>query len=175
MMAGVNALDAPYGYVAIESINEHCYVHGVYACAFVTDLARCNPDSCSSIARLDGKDVFFVESLNSMAVKSRVLFHRAGLLVNQGQGSVTVTSRKTIVAQEPDPTPYNDKIDRTEAPAGYYATATLAAPPNDTEPLTPCSGCAFKRKNDCTRTSSISCTALGRKDQQNVIFKAKEF
>lgn len=54
-----------------------------------------------------------------------------------------------------------DIIDGEHAPAGMVAMPVIDG----------CQGCFYlKGKADCVRTSSVSCTALGRPDESNVIF-----
>jgi hypothetical protein len=55
----------------------------------------------------------------------------------------------------------NSSVDSTYAPAGM-----IAKPATDG-----CQGCFYlKGRADCVRSSPISCTSLGRKDEFNVIF-----
>lgn len=55
----------------------------------------------------------------------------------------------------------NNLVNADDAPAGMKAMASFDG----------CQGCFYlKGKADCTRSSSVSCTELGRKDAQNVVF-----
>lgn len=55
----------------------------------------------------------------------------------------------------------NNSVDSAYAPAGMVAKIATGG----------CQGCFYlKGKADCTRSSPISCTALGRPDESNVIF-----
>lgn len=55
----------------------------------------------------------------------------------------------------------NRSVNSANAPAGMVAKLATAG----------CQGCFYlKGKADCVRTSSVSCTALGRPDESNVIF-----
>jgi hypothetical protein len=164
---GVRTFDAPQGFVAIRrrsgtcssavDFDRKCDLHKTFMCSH---------HLCSGGNRLDRKHVIFLASAanGAMAAATPPLFQSAA---QQSPGLKpheilqNIISEAEAVKKLKEAMANNNLVNAEDAPAGMRAMASFDG----------CQGCYYlKGKADCTRSSSVSCTELGRNDAQNVVF-----
>ena len=168
---GVRTLDAPMGAIAILRQFGTCSsaADQTLQCSLFGTLL-CMPYRCEAANRQDAKDVLFIPArLAGLKVAATPpLFQpipQQGLVMPAVQNAWVAIKRvndalekREFYAQD-----YlaDVAVNAEDAPAGMKAMASFDG----------CQGCFYlKGKADCTRSSSVSCTELGRKDAQNVVF-----
>jgi len=151
---GVHTYEAPIGFTAVLRKNGSCdsaLNQSVKCSLFGT--SACDINLCRGGNRLDRKHVIFLPSMLSAA----------------SIGNLPLLSSQNTLKKIPDFLIHkgNDGVSNVaadDAPAGMKAVAATNG----------CQGCFYLRgKADCVRSSSVSCTELGRKDAQNVIFQPR--
>lgn len=155
----VDKHEAPQGYYAKESPQDLCVLltgPNVEQCAFLSPLGLCikakkaADRGCSLAYRKDGTSVIFL--VDPAATTASTVPAAASHAFQSAQLEKYLQDVEAVL---------EDIIDGEHAPAGMVAIPATNG----------CQGCFYlKGKADCVRTSAVSCTALGRPDESNVIF-----
>ncbi len=164
---GVRTLDAPMGAIAILRQFGTCSsaADQTLQCSLFGTLL-CMPSRCEAANRRDAKDVLFIPArLAGLKVAATPPLFQSAAQQSPGlkphEILQNIISEAEAAKKLKEAMANNNLVNAEDAPAGMKAVAATAG----------CQGCFYlKGKADCTRSSSVSCTELGRKDAQNVVF-----
>lgn len=156
----VDIKEAPPGHYAVESQQNNCTAwtspQQMRYCAFwdkktnTCTRGQFSNVDCMSTHRKDGASVIFL--VDPAATTASTVPVAASHAFQSAQLEKYLQDVEAVL---------EDIIDGEHAPAGMVAVPATNG----------CQGCFYlKGKADCVRTSAVSCTALGRPDESNVIF-----